>query len=181
MQQVPIFLDFETEGIMPRPLYPPKPVGLAVYDPAGQFDSGYYGFGHSEGNSCTEDVARDVMATIYASRRPVCFHNAMFDLDVAETHWDLPIPDTELVHDTLILAFLFDPHVPSLSLKDLVVHWQLDTTQERDELREWIITHVPEAKRKSQHGVRTFAVPPVDWSAAMPRPTYGLLTTFGLF
>lgn len=148
MQQTPIFLDFETEGIMPRPLYPPKPVGLAIFDPLQQFDSGYYGFGHTEGNSCTEDVARDVMATIYASRRPVCFHNAMFDLDVAETHWELAIPDAELVHDTLILAFLFDPHVPSLSLKDLVVHWQLDTTQERDELREWIITNVPEAKRK---------------------------------
>ena len=167
MQQVPIFLDFETEGIMPRPLYPPKPVGLAVYDPAGQFDSGYYGFGHSEGNSCTEDVARDVMATIYASRRPVCFHNAMFDLDVAETHWDLPIPDTELVHDTLILAFLFDPHVPSLSLKDLVVHWQLDTTQERDELREWIITHVPEAKRKKS-----------TWGAYICRAPGGLVGSY---
>jgi len=148
LEQTPIFLDFETEGIKARPKYPPKPVGLAVFDPANQFDNGYLAFGHSEGNNCTEDIAKDVMATIYATRRPVCFHNAMFDLDVAETYWQLDIPKPELVHDTLIMAFLFDPHVPSLSLKDLTKHWQLDHTQERDELREWITTYVLEAKRK---------------------------------
>jgi hypothetical protein len=29
----PVYLDFETEGIEARPKYPPKPVGLAIYDP----------------------------------------------------------------------------------------------------------------------------------------------------
>ena len=47
----PVFLDFETEAIGPRPMYPPKPVGLALYDPLGQWDDGYYAFGHTDTNN----------------------------------------------------------------------------------------------------------------------------------
>jgi len=149
----PIFLDFETEGIEARPLYPPKPVGLAVYDPMGQFADGYFAFGHAIGNNTTFESVQRMMGEMYATHRPLCFHNALFDLDVADTHFGLGIPDASRLHDTLILAFLNDPHVPSLSLKDLVVHWKLDTPDERDELKEWIIANVPEAKRKkSQWG-----------------------------
>jgi DNA polymerase-1 len=145
----PIFLDFETLAIGPRPDYPPMPVGLAVYDPDGEYPDGYYAFGHAEGNNSTKEAVKAMMELMYESGRPLCFHNAMFDLDVAETHLDLPIPeDPNLVHDTLILAFLHDPHVQSLSLKDLVVTWALDTPSERDELKEWIIANVDEARRK---------------------------------
>lgn len=145
----PIFLDFETEAIGPRPSYPPKPVGLAVFDPEGQYVNGYHAFGHAEGNTTTRQAVKSLLEVMYESGRELCFHNAMFDLDVAETHLDLPIPDDpRRVHDTLILAFLHDPHVQSLSLKDLVVTWQLDTPSERDELKEWIIANVPEARKK---------------------------------
>jgi len=149
----PIFLDFETEGIEARPTYPPKPVGLAVYDPTGQFADGYFAFGHITGNNTTFDAVRRMMGEMYASNRSLCFHNALFDLDVADIHFGLGIPDASKLHDTLILSFLFDPHVPSLSLKDLVVHWNLARPEERDELKEWIINNVPDAKRKkSQWG-----------------------------
>lgn len=144
----PVFLDFETEAIGPRPLYPPKPVGLALYDPEGEYPNGYHAFGHAEGNNTTEAAVRTMLELVYDSGRDICFHNAMFDLDVAETHLDLPMPDPIRVHDTLILAFLHDPHVQSLSLKDLVITYGLATPTERDELREWIITHVDEARRK---------------------------------
>ena len=36
----PVYLDFETEGIEARPKYPPVPVGLAVYDPEGEYQMG---------------------------------------------------------------------------------------------------------------------------------------------
>ena len=144
----PVFLDFETEGIEARPLYPPKPVGLALYDPEGQWHDGYYAFDHLHGNNSTFDDVKKILTNIYASDREICFHNAMFDLDVAETFFALPIPKPERVHDTLILAFLHDPHVRSLSLKDLVVEWGLATPDERDELKAWIIANVPEAKKK---------------------------------
>jgi len=149
----PIFLDFETEGIEARPTYPPKPVGLAVHDPTGQFTDGYFAFGHITGNNTTFDAVRRMMGEMYDSNRPLCFHNALFDLDVANIHFGLAIPDASRLHDTLILSFLYDPHVPSLSLKDLVVHWSLARPEERDELKEWIINNVPDAKRKkSQWG-----------------------------
>jgi len=144
----PIFLDFETEGIEARPKYPPSPVGLAVYDPEGQFPNAYYSFDHLHGNTSTFSEVYDLLTAVYCGLRPICFHNAMFDLDVVETHFGLAIPDTSRLHDTLILAFLNDPHVQSLSLKDLVVTYKLAQPDERDELKEWIIENVPEAKKK---------------------------------
>jgi len=144
----PVYLDFETEGIEARPKYPPVPVGLAVYDPEGEYPDGYHAFGHATGNNTTKEAVTAMLSLIYDSGREICFHNAMFDLDVAEVHLDCPIPDMSKVHDTLILAFLHDPHVQSLSLKDLVVTWGLDTPTERDELKEWIIANVLEANRK---------------------------------
>lgn len=144
----PVFLDFETEAIGPRPAYPPRPVGLAIYDPSGEFPDGYYAFGHAIGNNSTMAETKALMASIYASKRPVCFHNAMFDVDVANVHFGLPIPESQYLHDTLILAFLHDPHVRSLALKELAVDWLQVKPEERDELKEWIITNVPEAKKK---------------------------------
>jgi len=144
----PVFLDFETEGIEARPKYPPKPVGLAIFDPEGEYPDGYLAFDHLHGNNSTWDEVTDILTKIYASKREICFHNAMFDLDVIETHFGLAIPIASRIHDTLILAFLHDPHVRSLSLKDLVVTWGLATPDERDELKEWIVINVPEAKKK---------------------------------
>ena len=102
----PVFLDFETEAIDARPKYPPVPVGLAIYDPEGEYPDGYHAFGHATGNNTTKDAVQKILEMIYESDREICFHNAMFDLDVAETHLDCPIPDHRRVHDTLILAFL---------------------------------------------------------------------------
>jgi DNA polymerase-1 len=144
----PIFLDFETEGIEARPKYPPQPVGLAIYDPEGQYPNGYHAFGHLNGNTTTKADVHKILVDIYSGSRSICFHNAMFDLDVIDTHFGLAIPQSARVHDTLILAFLHDPHVRSLSLKDLVVTWNLAEPSERDELKEWVVTHVPAAKKK---------------------------------
>ena len=144
----PVFLDFETEGIEARPKYPPVPVGLAIYDPEGEYPNGYHSFGHANGNNTTKEAVKTMLELIYDSGREICFHNAMFDLDVAEMHLDLPMPESTRIHDTLILAFLFNPHVQSLSLKDLVVTYGLAEPTERDELKEWIIANVDEARRK---------------------------------
>jgi len=144
----PIFLDFETEAIEPRPKYPPKPVGLAVLDRTGQFKSQYYGWGHpTENNSSYEQVKR-LLISIWESGRHICFHNTMFDMAVINEKFDLPWLNPERVHDTLVLAFLFDPYVRSLSLKELCVEWLDIKPSERDELYEWILAHVPAAAKK---------------------------------
>ena len=174
----PVVLDFETEGIEARPDYPPVPVGLAIYDPLSEFPDGYHAFGHVIGNNTTKEKVHDILAKIYASGRPVLFHNAMFDLDVIETHFGLPIPDHHWIHDTLILAFLHDPHVDSLSLKDLVVTYQIAQPEERDELKAWVIENVDEARRKKSTWGAYICKGPVDlvsrYAQADVRLTYDL-------
>ena len=144
----PIFLDFETEAIGPRPKYPPKPVGLAVLDRTGQFKSQYYAWGHPVENNSTYEETRRLLIRIWESGRHICFHNAMFDMAVINEKFDLPWISPTRVHDTLVLAFLFDPYVRSLSLKELCVEWLSINPTERDELHEWILAHVPAAAKK---------------------------------
>lgn len=149
--QLPIGLDFETHAIQARPDYPPRPVGLAIKEPGKR--GIYLAFGHSEANNCTEAEARARLQAIYRSGRSTVWHNAKFDLDVAETHWQLPAPPWHRVHDTLLLAFLDNPHASTLELKPLAERLLQLPPAERDELREWILMHVPEARRaKSKWG-----------------------------
>ena len=145
----PIFLDFETEAIGPRPhQYPPKPVGLAVLDRTGQFHSKYYAWGHPTENNSSYEETRRILIQIWESNRHVCFHNTMFDMAVILEKFDLPFISAERVHDTLVLSFLYDPYVRSLSLKELCVEWLDIQPSERDELFEWIISRIPEAAKK---------------------------------
>jgi len=145
----PIFLDFETEAIGPRPeQYPPKPVGLAVLDRTGQFKSGYYSFCHDSGNNTSYTVVRDLLIRIWESGRHVCFHNTMFDMSVIIEQFNLDFPHPSRVHDTLVLAFLHDPYIRSLSLKELCVEWLNIQPEERDQLFEWLVAHIPEVAKK---------------------------------
>lgn len=133
----PIFLDFETEAIGPRPHdYPPKPVGVAVYDPE-TGESEYY----------TGDNMKRRLTEIRESGVVESWHNGIFDLEVAEVHLGLPWPD--MFHDTLILAFLTDCNTPSLSLKALAESWCKFPPIARDELVEWIVRNIPEANVKN--------------------------------
>lgn len=133
----PIFVDFETEAIGPRPLeYPPKPVGVAIFDPETDVSDYYVG----------DDMVTE-LTKAYNSGRPMVFHNAMFDLDVAETHLGLPWPERH--DDTLTMAFLKDCHVDQLSLKYLAEKWCGIKPDARDELNEWILRNVPESTPKT--------------------------------
>ena len=159
----PIFLDFETEAIGPRPkYYPPKPVGLAVLDRSGQFASGYFAFAHDTGNNTNFKTVRDMLVRIYESGRHICFHNAMFDMAVIMEHFDLPFLNPIRVEDTLVLAFLYDPYVRSLALKELCKEWLDIQPEERDELFEWLIANVPEAKKKPKQAGAFIARGPAE-------------------
>lgn len=145
----PIFLDFETEAIGPRPHeYPPKPVGLAVLDRTNQFESTYWSFGHDAGNNCSYEDAKRLLIRIWESGRHICFHNAMFDMAVITEKFGLDFPQPERVHDTLVLAFLQNPYVRSLALKELCVEWLDIQPEERDQLFEWLVAHIPAVAKK---------------------------------
>jgi DNA polymerase I-like protein with 3'-5' exonuclease and polymerase domains len=74
--------------------------------------------------------------------------NAMFDLDVAECSWELPLPDWRKFHDSMFLIFLDDPHSDSLGLKQSAERLLGIKPEEQDLMKDWILANIPEAKRK---------------------------------
>jgi DNA polymerase I-like protein with 3'-5' exonuclease and polymerase domains len=105
-------------------------------------------WGHESGNNCTEREAKGALKEAYASKYPVLWQNAMFDVDVADVHWGLSIPDWRKYHDTTFLIFLWDPHAPSLGLKESAERLLKIKPEERDTLREWILANAPAAHQK---------------------------------
>lgn len=129
-----VTIDFETAGIEKRPHYPPKPAGVAIKLPGRK--AKYYAWGHPTGNNCTREEAerhlRDAL-----SKYPVLCHNIKFDADVAETHFGIVWP-WERSHDTMILAFLEDPHSKQLGLKPLAQRFLNLAPEEQEAVRDWL-------------------------------------------
>src|SRR5210317_1199579 len=172
-------IDFETFGIEDRPEYPPEPVGVAIQTPRGK--KSYLAWGHPSENNCTKGHARRQLLQIW--NKPLLFHNAAFDMEVAETHLDLPIPLKW--DDTLLLAFLCDPRRISLSLKPMAEQILNMPPEEQEELKDWVINNYmkPNGLRKeSQWGayiayapgklVGKYAVGDVDRTAKLYKYFY---------
>ena len=142
------YVDFETEGIEKRPEYPPKPVGVAIID--GRIKR-YMSWGHPSGNNCTKREATGALKKIYreAKTKPVCFHNAGFDLEVGNVHLGLPLLPHNQFEDTLFLAFLNDPREAEFKLKYLADRYLDMPPEEQEKLRDWIIDHVSGATAKN--------------------------------
>ena len=186
MRQAPkvVTLDFETHGIEARPKYPPKPVSLALKWPD-QREYKLMAWGHGDGtkafgNNCTEKEARAEYKKARDSKYGMLFQNGMFDCDVAETHWEIPLKDDpRLTHDTMFLLFLWDPHSPSLALKESAHRLLGIAPDEQDDLKAWILANVPEAKRKpSTWGAYIWMAP---YKIVRPYHKGDLTRTLGLF
>lgn len=150
MSEQTAVVDFETKGIQPRPFYPPRPVGVAILKPR-QKKSRYYAWAHPDGNNCTEEEAKNALLEVWNSKASVSFHNAKFDMDVAETYLGLPLLPPDRVHDTMLLAYLDDPHAKNIGLKELAqrrLGWE---PEERDVVRDWLVAHkiVPSTNKKT--------------------------------
>lgn len=135
----PITVDFETFGIQARPLYPSVPVGVSIKCPGEP--ARYYAWGHLTGNNCSYDKARAALSAVWGEE--LLFQNGKFDLDVAETHLDLPLPAWDHVHDTMFLLFLDDPNQADLSLKPSAERLCNMRPEERDAVADWLIEHQP--------------------------------------
>lgn len=140
----PITLDFETLPIQTRPHYPPEPVSFSIKLP-GMRTPKFMAWGHrTGGNNCSKEDAARVLADAYkqaSEATPLLCHNAKFDLDVAEAHFGLALPDWRLFHDTMFLLFLDDPHQRSLGLKQSAERIFDLPPDERDEVKDWILAH----------------------------------------
>jgi DNA polymerase I-like protein with 3'-5' exonuclease and polymerase domains len=145
--RLPVTIDFETEAIQQRPHYPPKPVGLAVKFPGKP--SKYLAWGHPTKNNARWEDAERVLREIWDSDLDVLCHNAKFDLDVAETHFDLvPLP-WKRIHDTMFLLFLDNPHAASLSLKPSAERLLGMPPEEQDAVADWLREHKVKIGRAS--------------------------------
>ena len=165
----PIVIDFETEEILPRPDYPPEPVGVSIQRPG--LAPRYYAWGHKHGgNNCTEEEARKALLQVWDHDDGLLFHHAKFDLDVAETHLGLALPEWRRVHDTAFLIFLEDPRLFSFELKPCAQHFLGIQSDERDELKEWILDKANKAWIESHLGTdpetgKRRTVKPSQWGA----------------
>jgi DNA polymerase I-like protein with 3'-5' exonuclease and polymerase domains len=137
MKIPPVYaVDFETFPIQGRPEYPPKPVSMSILAP-GQRKPVKWLWGHPSGNNCTLADAKRALKAIWRPSNQLVFHNAKFDVDVAETHMGVPTLPSENIHDTMIMAFLHNPHSRELDLKGLADTLLNMPPDERDAVAEW--------------------------------------------
>lgn len=170
-------LDFETEAINGNPtVRPPKPVGLAYKRPG--YKGRYACWGHPTGNTIEgHGVALAVLQeAIYNAEHhgeEMLFHNAKFDISVAEAHMGVSFANIDpcLIHDTLYSVFLYDPYASTFSLKPSSERILGLPPDEQDALRDWILGHVAEATAKNfgafickapAHIVAPYAIGDVD-------------------
>src|SRR6266436_2775589 len=145
-----VYVDFETEAILPRPDYPPKPVGVAILEPGREEE--YLAWGHPTGNNCTFESASRRLRALWegagSGGGPVRWvlgtYNFKFDAEVARTHLGLALPPPEGTDDALILGVLKDPRKPNHKLKTLVKDWLNVEAPERDEAKDWILANCKE-------------------------------------
>lgn len=129
--------DFETEGIENRPDYPPKPVGLAYKVDDGEAQ--YLSFGHTCDNNSTFEEAKEVLHKYFSNPEVYCVaHNLKFDLDVAETHFNVPKKPYYLLHDTMIMLYIVNPRAKSFALKKAAVDLLGMPADEQDLVATWL-------------------------------------------
>jgi len=131
-----IAIDFETAAIQPLPEYPPKPTMLGIYER--DKTPLYMSWGHPSGNNTTEETAKQVLSTLWNDPEIelVC-HNAPFDVLVAHVHWGLSIKRAGLIHDTMVMAFLLEPHAMTYALKPIADKLLGLPPDESDAIRTW--------------------------------------------
>jgi len=151
MAKRPTVIDFETKPIEGWPHYPPIPVGVSIMLPSDR-KARYYSWGHASNNNCTFEDAKRALHAVWKSGNSILCHNAKFDLDVAEVHCGCPLPAWELIHDSMFLIFLSDPHSPNLKLKPAAERLLGLPPEEQDAIRQWCIDNKLLAKNAKEFG-----------------------------
>ncbi len=157
-------VDFETLPIVGNSVKdPPKPIGVSIKLNAEV--SCYY-----EGKHMLSPLR-----AIWDGEEPILFHNAPFDLRVAEVHLGLPRPRWDRVHDTMYLVFFEDPY-GALGLKPCAERYLGWPNDEQNALKAWIFANVPRVTEKSW-GAEIYRAPLeliAPYAEADTDMTYGL-------
>lgn len=149
-----IELDIEgTKIIKGAPVTASKPTGVAlgIPQPDGSTQRLYLAWGHPDGNNTTVAGAKAVLEK-YWHEEFLTHNGGGFDVPVLADFFDLPERDPLLTHDTLFGSYLFNPHAPSLKLKDLAENWCGMAPDEQTELNDWIMANVKECTSRKECG-----------------------------
>jgi DNA polymerase-1 len=163
-----IALDFETRGIQARPEYPPYPVGCAIYKDS---KAKYLAWDHPVQNNISFRDAKKILKEIVKNNE-VVFHNAAFDVAVGVKHMGWKNLNWRKIHDTLFLAFLFDPRSETLSLKPWCEKYLNMPPEEQDKLKEWILKNVVGAHELKGKNVKH---PELYWAANIDKAPANLV------
>ena len=144
-------VDFESKGILPRPYYPPQPVGVSIWFPGKKPE--YEAWGHPTENGLFVMRGEKAIKIAEPSREraakklkdawkgKLLFHHARFDSDVGYVWFGLPDLSYDQYGDTMFRLFLKDPHVATLALKPNSERFLGMPPEERDEVRQWLVDH----------------------------------------
>jgi DNA polymerase I-like protein with 3'-5' exonuclease and polymerase domains len=143
-----IEIDYETQAIASRPVYPPEPVGVAIRING---EGKYYSWGHPTENNCTfEEGKAALKAVLETPGAEFIAHNLMFEAAITEEKMCLKM-EWNRWHDTMLLAFLTDAH-GELSLKPLSNKLLSLPPDEQDAVRDWLITNGVTKKNQKDWG-----------------------------
>ena len=128
-----LFLDFETESIQGRPHYPPLPIGVAIKEMGkhAEYWTGSY---------------KTKLKKLIKSDTVVVMHNAKFDLEILHKHFGIY---PKLWDDTMIMAFIFNPHFRELGLKELSERLFDEPPEEKNEIADFLVGKEFEGRRVS--------------------------------
>lgn len=137
--------DFETEAIVGNPIAnPPRPVGVAIKrDDEPSF---YLAWGHPTGNNCTWEEGKARLIAELKREPDWLAQNKPFESAVLRKWFNIRKSNHLRFHDTQFLIFFYDPYAHTLSLKPSAERILGIAPEEQDELRDWILRNVPEAK-----------------------------------
>ena len=142
-------IDFETEAIKGAPSYsPPKPVGVSLK--RGGEPSKYLSWSHPTGNNIKWPAARaEVLKFMREADKADGWlaHNAAFESAVLREYFDYVAKDPLKVHDSMFLLFLTNPYAMSFALKPSAERELGLPPDEQTDLMNWVLSHVPAAKR----------------------------------
>lgn len=132
-----VAFDFESEGIQPFPDYPPKPTMLGIYE-EGKTPL-YMAWGHPSGNNSSEGRARAVLKAFWDNPNvELIAQNIAFDMAIAVKHWGLSLYRKGVNHDTMVQAFLLEPHAMTFALKPMAERHLGLPPEEQDSVRDWL-------------------------------------------
>lgn len=135
-----VTFDYETDGIEAFPKYPPIPRGLSIKVEGSE--PRYYAWGHATENNCTEDEAKAALYVHWNNPdAELVAQNLAFDLAIAVKHWDFELFPKCTFHDTMVMAFLMDPHATTYALKPSAELHLGMPPEEQDAVYEWLVAN----------------------------------------